>query len=221
MCFSATASFGAAIVLSATGIITITKASEPAQRAFAAIPLLFGIQQAGEGFVWLTAAGGQEVQQAAVYFFIFFSHILWPFWVPFSVLLFEKAVKRKHILFAIFIAALVLAAAEVYYVSAYGADAVINGHHVQYTVHFPRLFIQVSNVLYGLVTLLPCFVSSYKKMRLFSGVLMLSVIIAQLFYTQWRISVWCFFAAILSSVILYIINAQPKKEPAAITVAAT
>ena len=54
MCFSATASFGASIVLSAIGVVSIKKVQHHYQCMFAAIPLLFAIQQFSEGILWLT-----------------------------------------------------------------------------------------------------------------------------------------------------------------------
>jgi len=53
MCFSAEASFIAGGILSIAGIVTLAKTQNPSYRALASIPLLFGLQQIGEGFVWL------------------------------------------------------------------------------------------------------------------------------------------------------------------------
>ena len=54
MCFSASASFVAGVSLTAIGVATVRKAEGPAERPFAMIPLLFGIQQLTEGVIWLT-----------------------------------------------------------------------------------------------------------------------------------------------------------------------
>jgi hypothetical protein len=53
MCFSAGASFGASAVLGAIGIVTLTKAKTTDQIPFASIPLLFAVQQAVEGTLWI------------------------------------------------------------------------------------------------------------------------------------------------------------------------
>ena len=45
MCFSATASFGASIVLTGIGVASLKQVKEPAQYPFASIPLIFGVQQ--------------------------------------------------------------------------------------------------------------------------------------------------------------------------------
>lgn len=53
MCFSTEISFGAGIVLMATGVVA-HKISRPKQKLIAMIPFLFGIQQVSEGMVWLS-----------------------------------------------------------------------------------------------------------------------------------------------------------------------
>jgi len=51
MCFSATASFASGVLLSTVGAATIRENKEPSRRLFAAIPMVFGLQQLSEGFV--------------------------------------------------------------------------------------------------------------------------------------------------------------------------
>ncbi len=54
MCFSATASFSAGAFLLGLGTLTLKSARRPRELPFAAIPLLFAIQQLSEGVIWLT-----------------------------------------------------------------------------------------------------------------------------------------------------------------------
>ena len=54
MCFSATASFSAGIILTVIGVASIKKAHHKSQLLFASIPFVFGIQQFAEGNVLLT-----------------------------------------------------------------------------------------------------------------------------------------------------------------------
>lgn len=56
MCFSASASFGAGVVLSTIGIITFKKTEAKSQLVFASIPFIFAVQQISEGFLWLALA---------------------------------------------------------------------------------------------------------------------------------------------------------------------
>ena len=51
MCFSATASFSAGAFLLGLGTLTLKSARRPRELPFAAIPLLFAIQQLSEGVI--------------------------------------------------------------------------------------------------------------------------------------------------------------------------
>ena len=54
MCFSVSPSFIASTSLSAIGVATLGTPEGATERPFAAIPLLFGIQQLTEGVIWAT-----------------------------------------------------------------------------------------------------------------------------------------------------------------------
>jgi hypothetical protein len=54
MCFSASASFGASLVLSVIGVATIKNTRHREQLPFASIPFVFAVQQFSEGVLWLT-----------------------------------------------------------------------------------------------------------------------------------------------------------------------
>ena len=54
MCFSATASFTAGTALTAVGGLTVRKSRGKAELPLALVPLLFGIQQLTEGVLWLS-----------------------------------------------------------------------------------------------------------------------------------------------------------------------
>src|ERR1044071_4197500 len=100
MCFSANASFIAGSVLATTGVLTLRKVKSPKHILFAAIPLIFSVQQFTEGFVWLSLSdpGGQAWRSIPITIFLFFAHVAWPVWVPLSVFTLEKNPQRGKIL---------------------------------------------------------------------------------------------------------------------------
>jgi hypothetical protein len=208
MCFSATASFGAAAILGSIGIISLVKAKEPCQKMFAAIPLIFAIQQACEGLLWLTLTKDsfEMWQITATYGFLFFAQILWPTWVPLSVLLLEKDEKRKPWLqlasFGGFICSLIM----LYRVLTFDVYAEIQNHHIVYNVNDSIMLIVISSVLYFVSTVAALFLSSVRYMKLLGLLLFASLIISKLFYKIYFISVWCFFAAVVSVVVIYIVK---------------
>ena len=78
MCFSAAASFSAAAVCGGTGALTLPRAKKP-DLMLAFIPVIFGLHQTLEGFVWLTRAEG--VGRCAGYSFATIAFCLWPSFV--------------------------------------------------------------------------------------------------------------------------------------------
>ena len=90
MCFSATASFVAGSALVVLGVATLRATRRKVELAFAAIPLLFGLQQLVEGLLWLSFRfDSPELNVAMTYLFSMFSHVLWPIFVPFAIGLLE------------------------------------------------------------------------------------------------------------------------------------
>ena len=105
MCFSATASLSAGAFLLGLGTLTLKSAGGPRERAFAAIPLLFAVQQLLEGVIWLTFSYEAPLLRAVMtHAYAFFSHVLWPIYVPVAVLLIEPPGRRRQALL-VFVAA--------------------------------------------------------------------------------------------------------------------
>jgi len=62
-----------------------------------------------------------------------------------------------------------------------------------------------------LATIAPLFISSIKRIHFVGTIMGLSFIVSAIFYKEFLISVWCFFAAIISFVVFYIIKDAHKK----------
>lgn len=213
MCFSATASFGAGIVLSTIGIATLKKASSPSHTLFAGIPLLFAVQQISEGILWLALPDPSQVQLQRVmtYAFLFFAQILWPTWVPLAILLPEKNPKRRKILKVITSGGVITSVYLGYCLLTYPVQAEIIGMHVSYLQDYPEGFFKMCiAALYGIATITPALFSSIKKMWILGVAVLISYIITAIFYEDYIISVWCFFASIIS-ITVYVIMLEARK----------
>jgi hypothetical protein len=218
MCFSATASFVSGAVLSTIGIATIAKAKGP-QKAFASIPFLFGVQQFSEGVLWITlpdhsAAG---LSHAMTYVYLFFAQVVWPVWVPLSILMMEKVKWRRNYLSLVLCLGGATSVYLAYCILNFNVRAEIGLHHVRYVLDFPNSLVPFGEVFYFIATIAPPFLSRGKDMSLVGFALLGSFIFSRIFYGGFVISVWCFFAALLSAVILLIltqVNAAAKhSEP--------
>lgn len=212
MCFSVAASFGSGVVLVAIGMVTLRITRKPSHLVFAFIPVLFAIQQISEGFVWITLQQSEYAkwQSVPIHIFMVFAHIVWPFWITLSALLLENRATRKKILQVLFVVAILLSGSEIYYMAVTPISAEISGHHVQYLFEYPSTYVLVTDIVYGLVIIVPCFVSSVKRMWLLGFCFTASLLFSALFYQAHLLSVWCFFAAVLSIIIYLIIDNHQK-----------
>jgi hypothetical protein len=200
MCFSATVSFSTGAILLAIGTPTLKSAIRPRELMFAAIPLLFAIQQLTEGVIWLTFSYNAPLVNAAMtYVYSFFSHVLWPIYVPVAVMLIEPSLKRRRTLLAFIAAGVAVGAYLLYFLLAYPVVSRPTGQHIEYVS--PHFFALAVMTLYLTSTTLSPLLSTHRMVKLFGALALSSFALAYFFYVTWFISVWCFFAALLSAVI--------------------
>lgn len=217
MCFSANASFGASIVLTVIGVAAIKKVQHPSQLLFASIPLLFAVQQISEGIIWLTLANPAYavLSQTMTYVFLFFAQFFWPLWVPIAVLMLEKESKRKKIQKILVGIGILVALYSAYFLLNYHVQAKIIGYHVTYTVDYPTHLVKYGGILYLIATVAPPFFSHIKRMWMFGTSIFISYLITAIFYDHYVVSVWCFFASIISiSIYAIIIEIRNMKKEA-------
>jgi hypothetical protein len=213
MCFSAEASFAGGAIISAIGIATVTKVHKPSQIVFACIPLFFGFQQITEGVLWLTIPTAEYIvpQKVVMFIFLIMALVIWPSMIPFSVLHMEESKKRKKILYALLILGGILSVYYAYCLVVYNVNPVIMGFHIQYNNDFPESLALISFIVYLIVTISPLFISSIKRTHLMGVLMTLSCLITGIFFSQYLTSVWCFFAALLSGVVYWILHDSRKK----------
>ena len=208
MCFSASASLTAGVLLTFVGTETIKKVHKPQQIVFAAIPVFFALQQFTEGVLWLsmTRVGFAGVEAAAAYFFVIMAQIIWPVMIPLSVILLEENKTRKRILYALLALGAAICFYNVYSLVIHGIHAVISGRHIAYQSNLPDTLDKKALFFYLAVTVVPLFVSGIKRVPILGVLMVLSFAISAVFYMQCLTSVWCFFAAVMSFVVFYIVR---------------
>ena len=215
MCFSAGASFTAGVVLSAVGVATQRKVKKPNQRLFAAIPLLFSFQQFAEGVLWVTLRSGEHdwLQNAATYIFLIIALVIWPVMVPLSMWFMEKAKKRKKILASLIVIGGMVSLFFAFCLISYDVTPQIKGFHLQYIYEFPQTPAVIAALFYPVLTVVPLFISSVKWMWLLGILISASGLVTFIFFEQYGASVWCFFAALSSVVIYWILSKSQASVP--------
>ena len=218
MCFSATVSYSAAALLAGTGLYAVQRARrlQPPYWMWALVPVFFGFQQAVEGRVWQALdAGNASAAVPSALGFHFFSHFLWLWWLPLCCYLIEPRTTgkiRKRVIggcaaFGAFAGTLV------YSVMLFHPEwmtVAVKEHSIIYDFSAPyRIPIEIPVtpvMLYGLTILMPLLFSSHRLIRIFGALVALSMALASAAYNAAFISVWCFFAAVLSLYLVYMIR---------------
>jgi len=221
MCFSANASFMAAGVTGIAGIVALSGAKKTWQLLLGAIPLFFALHQAGEGFLWLGLTHDEHAtwQRPAMFTFLVVAKVVWPILVPFAFLAAEEQRTRRQVLGAVAALGVVLAAALAYGLQAYPVSAAIVGRHIQYRLDSPLAFRWITDFAYAVVTVIPPLASSDRRMRLLGMLVLGSLIVSKIFFYETFISVWCFFAALISVMIVLIVKAASRATPSPRTAA--
>jgi hypothetical protein len=208
MCFSPEASFAGGIIISAIGVTTVRKVHNPSQIVFASIPLFFGIQQIAEGFLWMTLPDHDfiNIQKISTYLFLVMAVVIWPLMIPVSILLMEKNIKRKRILRLLTVIGLSLSFYYAFCLLRFTVNPEISGYHILYKNDFPPAFSNPVFAVYLVVTITPLFISGIKRTWLLGILMTLSCLVTAIFFRQYLTSVWCFFAALISGVVFWILS---------------
>ena len=200
MCFSASASFIAGTSLCAVGVATLKRTEARNELPFATIPLLFGIQQLTEGVIWLAFSHDAPLlKQTMTDLYSIFSHVLWPMYVPFAMGVMEAVPWRKKAIFAFGAAGIIVGLYLLYSIVTRPVVAEVVGSHIVYVS--PHFYLIPMIVFYLAATCVSCFFSSHGFVRLFGVLALLSYIAAYIIHVVALVSIWCFFAAVLSLLI--------------------
>ena len=207
MCFSATASFTAGSTLTLVGLLSVSYAQSLKQRMIAAIPLCFGLQQMAEGIVWRGMENNNsDLIAYGAYGFLFFAFFFWPIWVPLSMYTIEPNPKRRIALRALTAVGIGLGCYLLYHILNTGILVKMFECHIQYDPKISSALILPGMIIYLIVTVVPFFIVLNPFVNLMGAALAASYLLTHLFYTEVLISVWCFFAAIISFFAIWVIQ---------------
>jgi hypothetical protein len=220
MCFSAAASFGAGAVLLPAGGFCVARAVRQAPRLLplALTPLAFAGQQAAEGFVWLgLRSGDTALATRAGAVFLFFALAFWPFWLQFGLLLPESRRPARAFLAVLTVLSLVwlwLFAPVALEPGRWMAVEVVH-HSISYGLSdlpafqfVPRLVWRIVYLGFIVAPLLVArpdvTVAGGGLLRVLGGVVIVAVFaVSALAYWYAFTSVWCFFAALASLLLVF------------------
>jgi hypothetical protein len=178
MCFSPQADFTAGAVVAGVGVATLRRVRVRRELIVGALPLLFGIHQLVEGFVWLGLRGevSPGLGDTAKQVYIVFAHAILPALVPLGFTLLEPDRRRARWMWPLVGLGLLLGGYLLWQVTAYPVGAQLQARCIDYSTHTPNDLL--IGVLYVVVTCGPALISSRRHLRWFGVVSLVGVIAA-------------------------------------------
>jgi len=202
MCFSPEADFTAGAVVAGVGVETLRRVRARRELIVGALPLLFGIHQLVEGFVWLGLRGqvSSGLGDVAKEAYIVYAHAVLPAIVPLGFMLLEPDRRRSRRMWPLVWLGLLLGLYLLWEVTAYPVGAQQAARCIDYTTHTPNDVL--IGVLYVVVTCGPALRSSRRYLRWFGLVSLVGVIATALVRANELTSLWCLYVAMISVLIL-------------------
>ena len=212
MCFSPEADFTAGAVLVGIGVETLRRVHARRELIVGALPLLFGVHQLTEGFVWLALRGqvSSGVGGAATEAYIIYAHAVLPAIVPLGFALLEPDPRHSRRMWPLVCVGVLLGMYLLWQVTAYPVGAQQQPHCIDYTTHTPNDVL--IGALYVVVTCGPALLSSRKYLRWFGLVSLAGVIAVAVVRADELTSLWCLYVAVVSLLILEHFRRQRASE---------
>jgi hypothetical protein len=212
MCFSPEADFTAGVVVAGVGVETLRRVRAPRELIVGTLPLLFGIHQLVEGFVWLGLRGqvSSGLGNAAKEAYIVYAHAVLPVIVPLGFVLLEPDHRRSRWMWPLVCLGLVLGVYLLWQITAYPVGAQEEARCIDYTTHTPNDVL--IGAIYVVVTCGPAMLSSRRLLRWFGLVCLVGVIATALVRVDELTSLWCLYVALVSVLILEYFRRQRANE---------
>jgi hypothetical protein len=201
--FFIVANFTLAGVLLVIGVLTLKKVSHPAELVFASLPLLFGLHQFIQGFVWLGLYHmvSPRTLQVASMLFIFYAQAILPFWVPLAIWLLEPRGPRRQMIGALALVGALLMAYVAWGLLQQPTQVFISHYSLVYSnPHTGHLWVAF---IYVLTTCGSLVLSRSVAIQLFGWLNLLGLLLVYLIAEYSFTALWCLYAALVS-VILYL-----------------
>lgn len=203
MCFSATASFSGAAVTGLVGFVTLSRIRAPQEMPLASIPLIFSVQQAMEGALWLglQRAWPQSYASGFAGVFVFIALAIWPWFIPLAVSLVEESDWRRRLIAVLIPVGIGVGAFSALSLIEHPFHATILRNTICYTGVYPQPL--ASLLVYALCIFVPLFLATERSLNTLGVIVAGGAIVSALFFYESFISVWCFFAAAASVAVFF------------------
>ena len=214
MCFAPEADVVVGGIIVAVGVDALRHVGSPKQLVLAALPLLFGLHQLTEAFIWWGLQGhvSESVERVAVWIWLLFAFVALPVLLPIAVDLVERSKGRRVVIGAFAGIGLVVAVALAVSIFRGPVNAQIRGYCISYRVD------ALGNgrewtALYVIAACGALLASSHRTLAALGGVNLVVTPLLMWLTVSGFVSLWCFWAAIASVVIaLHLRRVAPTRD---------
>lgn len=213
MCYSLEASINAGVGLGLVGFILVKRARvfDKTMICFAMFPVVFSIHQFIEAANWYGLEHPFPGKNIFLYLYTIIAFMFWPIFTPIAAARAEKDIKRKELwnlmaacgIIVSFYLSIKLAGAD-------GIDVSVVKHSLAYDPLFDRPPLMI-DAIYIALTVIPLICMENKFIKLFGVSVLLTFMYSVLEMRQSWYSVWCMSAALLSLMLSFAIQKEPKK----------
>jgi hypothetical protein len=201
MCFSPDADLAVGTIVLAVGVDALRHVRAGHQIPLASIPMLLGLHQITEAFVWWGLQGhvAHTVERIALWIYLLFALAFLPALLTIAVGLVERSPFRRRVIWVF--SGVAVAVSTVLAVAMFrgSVGSAIAGHHIAYEVealqhggHFTALYV--------VATCGALLASSYRDLEILGALNFVAVPVLAWMTLNGFISLWCFWAAIVSVV---------------------
>jgi hypothetical protein len=202
MCFSPGADAVVGGIVVVVGADALRHVREPKQILLASLPLLFGLHQIDEAFVWWGLQGhvSESIGRVGIWIYMLFALAALPALVPLAVLAVERVRARRRLIGAFSILGIAVGISLGVALFRGSVNAVIDGRHIAYDVSALNQGRDLT-ALYVVAACGALVACSYRDLAALGLVNLVAVPVLMWLTVSGFISLWCFWAAIVSVVI--------------------
>ena len=213
MCFSPEGDLVGGIVVTGIGVDAVRHLrSRKDHLALAAFPLLLGIHQIDEAFVWWGLQGvvPHELGRVAMWIYLTIAFVVLPFFVPLVIMLLEPTPRRRWRIAPFFAIGVGVSAVLLETMLRNGTSVTLGEYHLAYSIGLQRGIVIIG--LYIVATCGSLLASGFRHIVVFGVANLVAVAILARLSADGFASLWCFYAAIAcGAILLHMRYAKPHR----------
>jgi hypothetical protein len=198
MCFSPAADLSIGLAVTAIGVDTARHVAHRKEAPLAALPVVFGVHQIIEAFVWFGEDGSVSDQTGglAAWLYLTVAFGVIPWFIPWAIRQIEPDSARRQLMSALMVIGALVSIALMVAVVRGPIEVTDGGHYLAYGV--PLSLGGFIVVVYIAATCGSFLLSSDRRAVQFGAVNLLAVMALAILLSNGLISLWCVWAAVTS-----------------------